>query len=179
MRRKEMPLIIPSTLVVYAQSITMDIDFNRFTDTQIKNVVKQVRRGCISKGNSMTAHLARYLMKGHDYTHFLYDSYSIKWVGINNGHPFFTTLKEVASLAKLDEKLSEWYRDSLDTMIQVSETQEEKGSIYAYHIPREYLRVLKKSMLVEQELPHEVEEFLNKLQSRTLGVVPISVHAFK
>jgi len=34
-------------------------------------------------------------------------------------------------------------------------------------------------MLIEQELPQEVEEFLNKLQSRTLGVVPISVREFK
>ena len=74
-----MALNISNELTQYAESIVMNIDFNKFTDRQIKNVVKQLRTGCISRGNSMTAHLARWIRKGHDFPHFVYDSYEFKW----------------------------------------------------------------------------------------------------
>ena len=77
-----MPVIIPNALADYAKSITIDVDFSLFTDRQIKNVVKQIRTGCISRGNSMTAHIARWLKKqckgGKPYSYFLYELKLIK-----------------------------------------------------------------------------------------------------
>jgi hypothetical protein len=176
MRRTTMSLNISNELTQYAENIVMNIDFNKFTDRQIKNVVKQLRTGCISRGNSMTAHLARWIRKGHDFPHFVYDTYEFKWRDIPNGHPFFDTVKEVASLLKLSStEQGEWFVRTLNDMIENAEEQSPTGSVSAYRLG-EFKKQVKKAMKVEQELPKEVEDFLTGLQNRTLGVVPVSVY---
>lgn len=169
-----MSLNISNELTQYAQNIVMNIDFNKFTDRQIKNVVKQLRTGCISRGNSMTAHLARWLRRGHDFPHFVYDSYEFKWKDIPNGHPFFDALKRAASMAKLEDT-SKWVQESLDESIKKADEQKPKGSISSYRLGI-YKKMLKKSMKIDQELPKEIEDFLTGLQNRTLGVLPVEVH---
>ena len=129
-----MPVIIPNALVDYAKSITIDVDFNLFTDRQIKNIVKQLRIGCISRGNSMTAHIARWIKKqdtsNTPYAYFLYDTYEFKWRGLTNGHPFFDALKEAASMQKLaNTDNSAWWLSALDEMIETSDKQEPRGSV--------------------------------------------------
>jgi hypothetical protein len=175
MRRKEMALNISNELTQYAKNIVMNIDFNKFTDRQIKNVVKQLRTGCISRGNSMTAHLARWIRKGHDFPHFVYDNYEFRWKNLPNGHPFFDTIKQAASMVKLDPDTSTWYMQSLDDTIQSAEEQKPNGSISSYRL-KDYKKIVKKSMKIDQELPKEVEDFLTGLQNRTLGVVPVEVY---
>ena len=170
-----MSLNISNELTQYAESIVMNIDFNKFTDRQIKNVVKQLRTGCISRGNSMTAHLARWIRKGHDFPHFVYDSYEFRWKNLPNGHPFFDTIKQAASLAKLDPDVSKWYMQSLDDTIRSAEEQKPNGSITSYRLGG-FKKVVKKSMKIDVELPKEVEDFLTGLQNRTLGVVPVKVY---
>lgn len=170
-----MSLNISNELTQYAENIVMNIDFNRFTDRQIKNVVKQLRTGCISRGNSMTAHLARWIRKGHNFPHFIYDNYEFRWKNIPNGHPFFTTIKQAASMVKLEED-SKWALQALDDTIQTAEQQKPNGSISSYRLGA-YKKLVKKSMKIEQELPKEVEDFLTGLQNRTLGVVPVEVDA--
>jgi hypothetical protein len=175
MRRIKMSLNISNELTQYAENIVMNIDFNKFTDRQIKNVVKQLRTGCISRGNSMTAHLARWIRKGHDFPHFVYDSYEFKWKNLPNGHPFFDTIKQAASMLKLDPELAEWSMRELNTAIEEAEEQKPNGSISSYRL-RDYKKIVKKAMKIDQELPKEVEDFLTGLQNRTLGVVPVSVY---
>jgi hypothetical protein len=175
MRRKEMSLNISNELTNYAESIVMNIDFNKFTDRQIKNVVKQLRTGCISRGNSMTAHLARWIRKGHDFPHFVYDSYEFRWRDIPNGHSFFTTIKEAASMLKLDAEQASWTMQALDETIKAAEEQKPNGSMSSYRL-KDYKKIVKKAMKVDQELPKEVEDFLTGLQNRTLGVVPVKVY---
>lgn len=170
-----MSLNISNELTNYAESIVMNIDFNKFTDRQIKNVVKQLRNGCISRGNSMTAHLARWIRKGHDFPHFVYDSYEFRWKNLPNGHPFFDALKQAASMAKLDPDASKWYIQTLDDTIKNAEEQKPNGSITSYRLG-EFKKIVKKSMKIEVELPKEVEDFLTGLQNRTLGVVPVQVY---
>jgi hypothetical protein len=175
MRRNKMALNISNELTNYAESIVMNIDFNKFTDRQIKNVVKQLRTGCISRGNSMTAHLARWIRKGHDFPHFVYDSYEFRWKNLPNGHPFFDTIKQAASMAKLDPDTSTWYMQSLDDAIQSAEEQKPNGSVTSYRL-KDYKKIVKKAMKIDQELPKEVEDFLTGLQNRTLGVMPVEVY---
>jgi hypothetical protein len=169
-----MSLNIPNELTQYAENIVMNIDFNKFSDRQIKNVVKQLRTGCISRGNSMTAHLARWIRKGHDFPHFVYDSYEFRWKNIPNGHPFFDTLKQSASMVKLDPDNSVWYMQALDDAIKDAEEQKPNGSMSSYRL-KDYKKIVRKAMKLDQELPKEVEDFLTGLQNRTLGVLPVSV----
>lgn len=170
-----MSLNISNELTQYAETIIMNIDFNKFTDRQIKNVVKQLKTGCISRGNSMTAHLARWIRKGHDFPHFVYDNYEFKWRNLPNGHPFFQALKETASMAKLSEEKSSWWIESLDEAIKKAEEQQTNGTISSYRLG-EFKKTLKKAMRIDQELPKEVDYFLTGLQNRTLGVLPVKVY---
>ena len=170
-----MALNISNELTQYAESIVMNIDFNKFTDRQIKNVVKQLRTGCISRGNSMTAHLARWIRKGHKFPHFVYDSYEFKWIDIPNGHAFFTTVKEAASMLKIDPETTAWYMTALDEMIKAAEEQKPTGSIGSYRLGN-YKKIVRKTMKLDQELPKEVEDFITGLQNRTIGVAPVNVY---
>ena len=170
-----MSLNISNELTQYAETIVMNIDFNKFTDRQIKNVVKQLRTGCISRGNSMTAHLARWIRKGHDFPHFVYDNYEFRWKNIPFGHPFFDTIKQAASMLKIDPDTSTWYMQALEDMIKSAEEQKPNGSISSYRL-KDYKKIVRKSMKIEQELPQEVEDFLTGLQNKTLGVVPVKVY---
>jgi hypothetical protein len=169
-----MSLNISNELTQYAENIVMNIDFNKFTDRQIKNVVKQLRTGCISRGNSMTAHLARWIRKGHDFPHFVYDNYEFRWKNLPNGHAFFDTIKQAASMLKIDPDTSDWYMQSLDEAIQAADEQKPNGSMSSYRL-KDYKKIVRKAMKIEQELPKEVEDFLTGLQNRTLGVLPVSV----
>ena len=168
-----MSLNISNELTQYAENIVMNIDFNKFTDRQIKNVVKQLRTGCISRGNSMTAHLARWIRRGHNFPHFVYDNYEFRWRNIPNGHPFFEAVKQAASMVKLEED-SKWALQTLDETIQRAEEQKPIGSISSYRLGA-YKKLVKKTMKIDQELPKEVEDFLTGLQNRTLGVMPVEV----
>ncbi len=170
-----MALKISNELTQYAESIVMNIDFNKFTDRQIKNVVKQIRTGCISGGNSMTAHLARWIRKGHDFPHFSYDSYTFRWTDIPNGHVFFNTIKEAASLVKLKPDLSEWDLQALDDTLKSAKEKKPRGTISAYRFGK-FKEMVKKAMQIDQELPKKVEDFLTGLQNRTLGVMPVKVY---
>ena len=170
-----MSLNISNELTQYAENIVMNINFNKFTDRQIKNVVKQLRTGCISRGNSMTAHLSRWIRKGHEFPHFVYDNYEFKWRNLPNGHPFFQALKETASMAKLSEEKNNWWTESLDEAIKKAEEQQTNGTISSYRLG-EFKKTLKKAMRIDQELPKEVEDFLTGLQNRTLGVLPVNVY---
>ena len=178
-----MPVIIPNALADYAKSITLDVDFNKFSDRQIKNVIKQLRTGRISRGNSMTAHIARWIKKqdttNAPYAYFLYDSYEFKWRGIKNGHPFFESLKQAITMQKLENTdRSSWWLQALDEMIKTADEQSPRGSVSSYRLG-EYKKMVKKHMKVEQVLPPIMEEFLTKLENRTLGVVPMQVSEIK
>jgi hypothetical protein len=177
-----MPVIIPNALADYAKSITLDVDFRLFSDRQIKNVVKQLRTGCISRGNSMTAHLARWIRRqdtsNTPYAYFLYDTYDIKWNNIPNGHPFFDAVKQAASMNKLtQESNSQWYTEALDEIIKTATEQKPKGTVSSYRMG-DYKKVVKKTMKVEQKLSDNMEDFITKLLNKTLGVVPIQLKEF-
>jgi hypothetical protein len=178
-----MPVIIPNALADYAKSITLEVDFNSFTDRQIKNIVKQLRNGCISRGTSMTSHLARWIRKqditNTSYSYFLYDTYDIKWRDLPFGHPFFEAVKRACSMQKLAaENPSNWWMESLNDNIRIAEEQKPRGSISAYRLG-EFKKSIKKTMKIEQKLSLFMEDFLTKLENRQLGIVPIQVSEIK
>ena len=54
----------------YTRSVTMEIDFNLFSDRQIKNILKQVKNGSVSTGRTMPSAVARWIIKKYPMPHF-------------------------------------------------------------------------------------------------------------
>jgi len=52
-------IYLKQEVMQYTKSITMEIDFNLFSDRQIKNIVRQVRNGSVSQGRTMPSAVAR------------------------------------------------------------------------------------------------------------------------
>ena len=72
-RRNKVATYIRKEIAKYAR-VSMKIDFNKFSDRQIKNIIKQLRNGAVSYGNSATATVAKWLLKKYPMPHFRYDS---------------------------------------------------------------------------------------------------------
>jgi len=86
-----MATYIRNEIAQYSE-ITMKMNFNKFSDRQIKNILKQIKNGAVSYGHSATATVAKWLLGKYPMPHFRYDSYYIKWQDLPNGHPFFSNI---------------------------------------------------------------------------------------
>ena len=158
----------------YAKSITVEIDFNKFSDGQIKNMIKYIRRGHVSKGDSATSTIVRWLFKEYSMPHFLYGRWWSDWKDIPNGHIFYQTLKEVASVAKLtaDNYGSKRIDEDLVSVLEQKPSGDMRMGSYDEHMSQQ----LKQSMTIQNELSDEVKTFIEKLQNKTLGVVPVDFY---
>ena len=78
-------------------------------------------------------------------------------------------------MLKLDAEQASWTMQALDETIQAAEEQKPNGSMSSYRL-KDYKKIVRKAMKIDQELPKEVEDFLTGLQNRTLGVVPVNVY---
>ena len=158
----------------YAKSITVEIDFNKFSDGQIKNIIKYIRRGHVSKGDSATSTIVRWLFKKYSMPHFLYGQWWSDWKNIPFGHPFFQTLKGVASVAKLTADNYDSKRIEEDLIN--ADAQNPSGDMRMGSYDKHMSQQLKQSMIIQTELPDEVKTFIEKLQNKTLGVVPVDFY---
>ena len=158
----------------YAKSITVEIDFNKFSDGQIKNMIKYIRRGHVSKGDSATSTIVRWIFKHYSMPHFLYGGWWSDWRNIPNGHSFFETLKKVASVAKLTADTYDSRRIEEDLV--KANSQEPSGDMRMGSYDEHMSQQLKQSMTIQNELSDEVKTFIEKLENRTLGVVPVDFY---
>jgi hypothetical protein len=160
----------------YTKSITMEIDFNLFSDRQIKNIVKQVRNGCVSQGKTMPSAVARWLIKKYPMPHFSFGRWYSSWKGIPDGHTFFETLKNVASVAKISS--DSYDIRHIETDIVNANNQTTSTDIRMYTYDKETVKVLKKAMQINTVIEGELKEFLDKLENKTLGVVAVKFQEF-
>lgn len=158
----------------YTKSITVEIDFNKFSDGQILNMIKYIRNGHVSKGDSATSTIVRCLFKKYSMPHFLYGRWWSEWENIPNGHSFFETLKGVASIAKLTT--DQYTAKRLEEDITNAESQKPSGDMRMGSYDEEVIKQIKKSMIIKSELSDEVKTFIEKLENRTLGVVPMDFY---
>jgi hypothetical protein len=171
MRRNKVATYLREEIQKYTKSVKLEIDFNLFTDRQIKNVIKYLRKGNIPKSQSATTVVARWLLKKYPMPHFRYSKYWAEWKDIPNGHPFFETLLGTASMAKLsaDNYDIRYY----ETDIKHATAQNSCGSFKTYAYDKHLLKPIKDSMVQENFISGELDDFLTKLQNRTLGVVEV------
>lgn len=160
----------------YTRSVTMEIDFNLFSDRQIKNIVKQVRNGSISQGRTMPSAVARWLIKKYPVPHFSFSRWYSSWKDIPNGHAFFETLKNIASVAKIN---ADSYDISyIENDINTSNKQTSSSDIRMYTYDKETVKVLKNAMKINNVVEGELKEFLDKLENKTLGLVAVKFQEF-
>ena len=106
--------------------------------------------------------------------HFLYGRWWSDWKDIPNGHAFFETLKGVASIAKLtaDNYLSQ----RIETDIVNADVQQKSGDMRMGSYDEHAVKQIKESMIIKNELSNEVNTFIEKLQNKTLGIVPVDFY---
>ena len=172
-----MATYIRNEIAQYSE-ITMKINFNAFSDRQIKNILKQIRNGAVSYGSSATSTVAKWLLGKYPMPHFRYDSYYIKWKELPNGHPFFSKLKDIASMTKLQPDLSDWERNNLDITIKTADENTSSDDVRVHKFDKHLAKQLKKVMVIENEIPTELKDFLDKMERRELGVVDVNFYDF-
>ena len=158
--------------------VTMKINFNKFSDRQIKNIIKQLKNGAVSYGNSATATVAKWLLQKYPMPHFRYDSWYIRWQDLPFGHPFFNKLKEIASMAKLESDMSSWERDRIDDTIKNAEDNKPTSDVRIYSYDKHIVKQLKKLMVTDNVIDGELKDFLDKMERRELGAIDVDFHTF-
>ena len=164
--------------IAYYSEISMKMNFNKFSDRQIKNILKQIRNGAVSYGQSATTTIAKWLMKKYPTPHFRYDSYYIKWQDLPNGHPFFSKLKDAAAIAKLESNLAKWERDNLDLAIKSADANTPSDEVRVYNFDKHSRKMLKKYMKIDVVIDDELKDFLDKMEKRELGAIDVNFKDF-
>jgi len=160
----------------YTRSVTMEIDFNLFSDRQIKNILKQVKNGSVSQGRSMPSAVARWLIKKYPVPHFSFSRWYSSWKDIPNGHTFFETLKNIASVAKINADSYDMRHIETDIVNANNQTTSTEMRMHTYD--KETVKVLKKAMQINTVIEGELKEFLEKLENKTLGLVAVKFQEF-
>ena len=164
--------------IAHYSEITMKMNFNKFSDRQIKNIIKQIKNGAVSYGHSATSTIAKWLLGKYPMPHFRYDSYYIKWSDIPNGHPFFAELKNVAAITKLESDLSKWEKDSLDLAIKTADKNTPSDEVRIYRFDKHSRNMLKKYMKMDVVIDGELKDFLDKMERRELGAIDVDFKDF-
>ena len=172
-----MATYIRNEIAHYAE-ISMKMNFNKFSDRQIKNILKQVKNGAVSYGHSATATVAKWLLRKYPMPHFRYDSYYIRWNDIPNGHAFFTKLKNIASLTKLQSDLSTWEKENLDETIKSADANTPSANVRCYKFDKHNVKELKKAMVTNNVIDGELKDFLDKMERRELGAIDVNFKDF-
>ena len=160
----------------YTRSVTMEIDFNLFSDRQIKNILKQVKNGSVSTGRTMPSAVARWLIKKYPMPHFRFSRWYSSWKDIPNGHSFFETLQNVAAIAKINA--DSYDIRHIETDLDTANKQEPSSDVRMYTYDKETVKVLKKAMQINNVVEGELKEFLEKLENKTLGLVAVKFQDF-
>ena len=164
--------------IAHYSEISMKINFNAFSDRQIKNILKQIRNGAVSYGDSATTTIAKWLLGKYPMPHFRYDSYYIKWQDLPNGHPFFSKLRDSAALAKLGSDLSKWEVDNLDLAIKSADESKTTDEVRIYNFDKHNIKTLRKHMKIDVVIDGELKDFLDKMERRELGAVDVNFKDF-
>lgn len=164
--------------IAYYSEITMKMNFNKFSDRQIKNIIKQVKNGAVSNGYSATTTVAKWLLKKYPMPHFRYDKDNIRWSDIPNGHPFFSKLKDVASLSKLNSNLSNWEIENMDDTIKSADKNSPSDEVRIWGFDKDSRKMLKNYMKVDIVLNDKLKDFLDKMERRELGAIDVDFADF-
>ena len=81
-------------------------------------------------------------------------------------------------MAKLQSELSDWERTQLEDAIKHAEDNEPSADFRIYRYDKHEVRDLKKLMVIENEMPSELKDFIDKMERRELGAVDVNFYDF-
>lgn len=170
-----MSINIPTYLLRHSKALTLKIDLTSFTDRQLNNIVKQVRTGSISWGDTATSRLAREIAHRYDTPHVKVSNWSITYHDIEPDHPLFEAGLQACSMAKLDPDVSSWYRRNIDETMERITLRAPAGAIPIGFMSTECKRMVKSAAIVKVPDDHNVHPFLAKILSREIHTIELDL----
>lgn len=132
-----MAVFIPSTLLNIAKDVHVELDLNKLSDRQLKNIERSVKRGVVSQlSRTATAIIARYLLNTYDAPQIKHSSYRIMWDDLKKDNPLFDELIKAASLRKLELNPEEasWVSRYMEELINTAEQRRGWDIVPVHHL---------------------------------------------
>ena len=172
-----MGIHIPQTLLNVSEEITVKVKLSRITDRQIKNIVRQVKSGCVpTYANSATAHIARHIVNKFDVPCVKWSSWRIQSHKLLPTHPLWDAIPQAVALSKLECKPedSQWLQQDLDEALDRASDRTKDISLAQYMFRGtgfEILRSAVKSAKIPDDNP--VHAYLNSLTKREFDYIEL------
>ena len=170
-----MSINIPTYLLRHSKQLKLGIDLTTFTDRQLKNIVKQVRTGAISYGDSATSRLAREIAHRYDTPHVKISDWTVAYHDIEPDHPLFDAGMQACSMAKLDPDVSSWYRRNIEEAMKHITLRAPAGAIPIGFMSTECKHIVKSAAKVKVPDDHNVHPFLAKILSREINTIELDL----
>lgn len=131
-----MAVFIPSTLLNIAKDVYVELDLNKLSDRQMKNIEDAVKRGVVSHwSRAATAIIARYLLNTYNAPQIKFSSWRFTWERLSKDNELFEQLTAAASLRKLEDSADpEWVRRVANEIIETAEHRNRYDSIYVHYL---------------------------------------------
>ena len=132
-----MAVFIPSTLLNIAKDVHVELDLNKLSDRQMKNIERAVKRGVVSHwSRAATAIIARYLLTTYNAPQIKVSGWRFTWEGLTKDNPLFDELIATATLRKLEvsEGPHNYARTYTQEVIDNAEKRMSYDSIYVHYL---------------------------------------------
>lgn len=131
-----MAVFIPSTLLDIAKDVHVELDLNKLSDKQMKNIERAVKRGVVSHwSRAATAIIARYLLNTYNAPQIKYSTWRFTWEKLKQDNSLFDELVASASLRKLevgDNGPYDYAKTYTQDVITIAELRRPYDSIYVH-----------------------------------------------
>jgi hypothetical protein len=165
-----MGINIGNGILYMSNKLDVTIEMDRFSDTQLKNIVKYVKTGNVPYGPSATAAVAEHIVNKFKVPHFRSNTWYLRWENVDD-QEFRDTVIAQATLQKLADSD---YSRSLDHVINSMNKKETSGEISLWYFSKDVRKVIKKSK-VKNEISDEVNDFLNRMLNHEIKTIDITL----
>jgi hypothetical protein len=172
-----MGIHIPQTLLNVSEEIKVKIKLSRITDRQIKNIVRQVKAGCVpTYANSATAHITRHIVSKFDVPCVKWSSWRIYSHKIPSTHPLWDAIPSAVAMSKLECKPEDrdWYEKDYENLLIMASDRTKDIAISQYIMHGTGSKILNdaaKSATIPDD--HPVHAYLNSLTKREFDYIEL------
>jgi hypothetical protein len=163
-----MSINVPQSLLNVSNGVKLEINMNKFTDKQLKNIGKYVKTLKLPNTNSATAKIAKGLVDFLKIPHFLTNGNYIEWHHIPYDHPIFEKLYGALSVSLLMPDQHWWYADRVREAKRAIENKHAIGSVNMWgdNIDETVKKEIISMATYKHEMSPQAEEMLENLLTR-------------
>lgn len=170
-----MGIHIPEKLLRHSDKVKLGVRISSFTDKQLNNIVKQVKTGAISAGDSATTVLAKHIADKHKVNHIQLGSWRMFFSELPANHPLHEAVIQACSLAKLEMTDPDWYSSSINSSIAQAEQAPVSGYYSLYWLPKSCMKLVRDAAKLEVSADHPVQAYLTKLLNREIETIEMEM----